>query len=177
MHEAAIKNHKLLLFKIIFLHKKSVESFWLWCSFINMKLVEQLDTFWHYHFWIIHFLKLCSIFSCSLDNFINIKCSDILGMPQKYDRSSQFCFSSYFVASKHLGRLRQIFLVFSECLNFKAKLFQVATFGSKLQFFWEGHKNYNLPHGLDIHLENIQLANHEEDCTNYDAFSEKLNFK
>ena len=51
--------------------------------------------------------------------------------------------------------------------------------GCKVQLFWEGHKNLrNPPHGFDIYSVNIlcKHQNYEEDCENFLAFSEKLNF-
>ena len=58
---------------------------WNWEN--NLKLFETII------FELIHFLKICSIFSGSLDNFGDVKCSYILRMSQKYDEISQFFWS------------------------------------------------------------------------------------
>ena len=46
---------------------------------------------------------------------------------------------------------------------------------SKVQLFWEGHKNlHNLPFGFEIYLENVKTM--RKIVQIFVAFSEKLNF-
>ena len=45
---------------------------------------------------------------------------------------------------------------------------------SKVQLFWEDHKNVrNRHYGFEIYL--IKCQNHADNCANFCAFSEKLN--
>ena len=56
------------------------------------------------------------------------------------------------------------------------KKFGLITYLSKVQLFWEGHKNLlNLPHGFDIYLVNVKTMRKITQI--FVAFSEKVNFK